>query len=136
MTIDDLYNMIPSVPCPPGCITCCKKFGIPSRIPDEDARIKAFLKEHGISGRVNNFEVSNSSGEFRSTGDNTCPYVTTKGCAIYPVRPFICRLYGTSPNYLCIENVRPAVILSEEEEEQLLFLYSELAKKQKFTGTS
>jgi Fe-S-cluster containining protein len=128
MTIDDLYSMIPSVPCPPGCITCCKKFGVPSRIPEEDARIKAFLKEHGISGRVNDFEVSE--------GDNTCPYVTTKGCAIYPVRPFICRLYGTSPNYLCIENVRPAVLLSAEEEEQLLFLYSELAKKQKDFGMS
>lgn len=120
MTLDDLYQMIPSVPCPPGCITCCKKFGIPSRIPEEDSRIKAFLKEHGISGRVNDFELSDS--------ENTCPYVTTKGCAIYPVRPFICRLYGTSPNYTCIENVRPPVMLSLEEEEELLFLYSQLGR--------
>lgn len=120
VTLDDLYRMIPSVPCPPGCITCCKRFGIPSRIPEEDARIKIFLKEHGISGRVNDFEPSDD--------DHTCPYVTTKGCVIYPVRPFICRLYGTSPNYLCIEKVRPAIMLSSEEEEEFLFLYGRLAR--------
>jgi Fe-S-cluster containining protein len=118
VNLNDLYAAIPSVPCPPGCITCCKKFGIPSRTSEEDARIRAYLKEQGINGRVNDFELSE--------GDHTCPYVTTKGCAIYPVRPFICRLYGTSPNFLCIENVRPAVMLSNEEEEQLLYFYTKL----------
>ncbi|SFM59789.1 YkgJ family cysteine cluster protein [Thermodesulforhabdus norvegica] len=109
MEIDDLYAMIPRVPCPPGCITCCENFGVPSRTPVEDERIKAYLKEKGMS-------VKEATG-------TRCPYVTERGCSIYPVRPFICRLYGTSPNYMCIENYRPERLLSLEEEEELLHLY-------------
>ncbi len=118
MELDDLYRMIPSVPCPPGCITCCKMFGIPSRTNEEDRRIKAFLGAHGLS--------ENMKGVARAEGGYTCPYVTATGCGIYPVRPFICRLYGASPNYLCIERFRPAVVLSEEEEETLFALYRSL----------
>ncbi len=109
MDIEDLYKMIPSVPCPPGCITCCKNFGIPSRTKIEDERIKEYLKKH-------NMKVGKAKG-------TTCPYVTEKGCSIYPVRPFICRIYGTSRNYLCIENYRPDRLLEPEEEEELFYLY-------------
>lgn len=109
MEIDDLYAMIPRVPCPAGCITCCKNFGIPSRSMIEDERIGKFLKEQGMS--------------YKEASGMTCPYVTETGCSIYPVRPFICRLYGTSPNYICIENYRPEMLLAPEEEEELFHLY-------------
>ncbi len=121
MTLDDLYKMIPSVPCPSGCISCCKKFGIPSRNEEEDRRLKEYLKIHNIPGRVNDFEVSDE--------DNTCPYVTTKGCAVYPARPFICRLYGASPSYPCIENIKPFNMLTSEEEAEILRIYYELSRK-------
>lgn len=109
MEIQDLYKMIPEMKCIPNCTLCCKEFGVPSRTPIEDALIKDFMKRHKI-------EPSLASG-------TTCPYVTESGCSIYPVRPLICRLYGTSKNYPCIKGVVPLFPLDEDQEAEILNLY-------------
>lgn len=109
MDIEDLYNLVPDVACTPGCIECCRNFGVPSRTKVEDQRLKAFLR---ASGR--------ELGEARG---NTCPYVSEKGCTVYPVRPLICRLFGTSPNYMCHMGVMPVRLLHEDEEEEIFQLY-------------
>ncbi len=113
MDIEDIYELIPDFSCTEGCYECCRNFGVPSRTRAEDQRIKEFLQEH-----------SRQPGEAHG---NTCPYLKEDtpggGCTIYPVRPFICRLYGTSPNYLCEMGVQPLRLLEEEEEEEIFHLY-------------
>ncbi|MFP3870077.1 MAG: YkgJ family cysteine cluster protein [Syntrophobacteria bacterium] len=111
MEIDDLYQLIPDFICTPGCHECCRSFGVPSRTRVEDKRIRDFLRKHSML-----------PGEAHG---NTCPYLTEQGCSIYPVRPLICRLYGTSPSYPCIAGVRPLRLLHEDEEAEIFHLYRE-----------
>jgi len=111
--IEHLYELIPDFMCSEGCYECCKKFGVPSRTQVEDQRIREYLRAHGLQ-----------PGEVQGT---TCPYLNELlpegGCEIYPVRPLICRLYGTAPNYLCKKGVRPLRLLLEDEEEDILSHY-------------
>ena len=109
MDIEDLYNLIPAFECKPGCIECCSSFGVPSRTWVEEERIRAFVTVHGIVRRP--------------VEGLCCPYVTPAGCAIYEVRPLICRLYGTSPNYLCKLQARPVHLLHEDEEMDIFHFY-------------
>jgi Fe-S-cluster containining protein len=109
MEIEDLYNLIPDFICTPGCRECCKNFGVPSRTQVEDERVKAFLREHKMQ-----------PGQAKG---GTCPYLNQEGCSIYPVRPLICRLYGTSPNYMCTMDVAPIRFLHEDEEAEIFYLY-------------
>jgi Fe-S-cluster containining protein len=107
MDIDDLYDLIPELMCTEGCYVCCKNFGVPSRTK------KTFFREHSMQ-----------AGEAKG---HTCPYLDESlsegGCSIYPVRPLICRLYGTSPNYLCKVGVKPLDLLHEDAEEEIFHLY-------------
>ncbi len=109
MDIEDLYALIPSVPCPPGCVECCRNFGVPSRTNVEDLRLKEYLRARGR-------EIGRAEG-------NTCPYVCDEGCTVYPARPLTCRLYGASINYKCKLGVQPVQLLSEDEEIDLFHLY-------------
>jgi hypothetical protein len=109
MDIEDIYALIPQMECKPGCRECCINFGVPSRTRVEDERIRAFLREHGM--------------EMKQARGTTCPYVSARGCAIYAVRPFTCRLYGTSPNYVCKLGARPLELLHPDEEADLFYHY-------------
>jgi hypothetical protein len=111
MDIEDLYELIPDFICTPGCHECCRDFGVPSRTRVEDERLKEFLRAHAM-------QLGTARG-------NTCPYLGEDGCTIYPVRPFICRLYGTAPNYRCKAGVTPLRLLHEDEEADLFRLYRE-----------
>jgi Fe-S-cluster containining protein len=76
----------------------------------EQERIQRFLAELGMA-----------TAEVQGT---TCPYlVIGAGCAIYPVRPLICRIYGTSPTYRCAVGVSPLRLLHEDEEAEIFHLY-------------
>ncbi len=109
MDIEDLYMLIPEFPCPSGCVDCCRDFGVPSRTRVEDDRLKAYLREQGR-------EVGVATG-------TTCPYVSSQGCTVYPVRPLTCRIYGSSANYLCHSGGRPLRPLDEDEEAEIFELY-------------
>jgi len=109
MDIEDIYNLITDFICTAGCHECCRNFGVPSRTRIEDERIKAFLRE--------------SSRQIGKARGNTCPYLNETGCSIYPVRPLICRLYGTSPNYRCKMDVAPTRMLHEDEEAEIFYFY-------------
>ena len=109
MEIEDLYELVPSFQCKPGCIECCVDFGVPSRTRVEEERIGEYVKTHGV--------------ERHQVTGLRCPYVTASGCAIYEVRPLICRLYGTSPNYRCRLRVQPVSLLHEDEEADIFHFY-------------
>ncbi len=109
LDIEDLYGLLPHVPCIPGCTECCREFGVPCRTPVEDRRFKEFLE-------ANRMSLGQASG-------TNCPYVTEKGYSVYPVRPFTCRLYGASVNYRCKLGVIPPGMLDEDQEQEVLHLY-------------
>ncbi len=109
LDIEDIYNLIPDFMCTEGCIECCRTFGVPSRTRVEDERIKKFLQKNAL-------KPGNAKG-------TRCPHLNPMGCSIYPVRPLICRLYGTSPNYRCKMNVAPVRLLHEDEEADIFNLY-------------
>ncbi len=109
MKIEDIYSLIPEFLCIEGCTECCRRFGVPSMKNVEKKRIMAYIRKHGI--------------RIKKREDLTCPYVNEKGCTIYPVRPFICRLYGTSPSYPCIKGVFPTRMLHPDEEEEIFHRY-------------
>jgi Fe-S-cluster containining protein len=109
LKLQDLYALIPEVQCLPDCTVCCRAFGIPSQTKIETRRIKSYLKKKGII--------------FKPAEGTTCPYVSDQGCTIYPVRPFICRLFGTAPNLLCQLGARPLTLLHEDEEEEIWHHY-------------
>ncbi len=109
MEIQDLYALIPEMQCIPNCTICCREFGIPSRTPLEEARIREYLDREKI--------------KFSYASGTTCPYVTERGCSIYPVRPLICRLYGASKNYPCVKGVVPLSPLDEDQEAEIFHLY-------------
>lgn len=109
MDIHDIYNLIPDFMCTNGCHECCQNFGVPSRTRTEGERIKAYLKKNAMK-------------PVKAQG-NTCPHLNKSGCTIYPVRPLICRLYGTSPNYRCKMKVAPLRLLHEDEEAEIFQLY-------------
>ena len=109
MKIQDLYALIPEVHCLPDCTACCQDFGVPSQTKIETRRIKRFLQKNGMI--------------FKRAEGTTCPYVSDRGCTIYPVRPFICRLFGAAPNLQCHLGARPFTLLHEDEEEEIWHLY-------------
>lgn len=109
MEIDDLYGLLPEMQCIPGCVECCRSFGVPSRTRVEDERLKAFLHAQG-----------RSLGRAEGT---TCPYASDRGCTVYPARPLICRLYGTSVNYRCRMGAGPVRVLDEDEEAEIFNFY-------------
>jgi len=110
MRLEDIYNLIPDFKCIDGCTECCRKFGVPSMKQIERRRILSFTKKHNIK--------TDKKREL------TCPYLEEgKGCRIYPVRPLICRLYGTSPSYMCIKGIMPLRMLHQDEEDEIFHLY-------------
>jgi uncharacterized protein len=109
MEIDDLYALLPEFQCTPGCTECCRCSAPPTRAPVEDERIASYLREHGMDPP--------------QTHGIPCPHLAAWGCTIHPVRPLICRLYGTAPNYRCTLGVRPVQMLHEDEEVDIFYFY-------------
>lgn len=109
MDIEDIYALLPNFQCIQGCTECCRNFGVPSRTRVEDERIRQYLQARGLG--------------LQQAKETTCPYVSDSGCSIYPVRPLTCRLYGTSPNYLCKAGAMPVQLLHADEEAEIFHLY-------------
>jgi Fe-S-cluster containining protein len=95
-----LYRRIPEVPCPPGCVQCC---GPVAMTTEELERLD---KETQVS-------------------DLRCPFaVPGKGCSVYEIRPFLCRIFGAieGKKFKC-----PLGVISENPltEKEAKFLFKE-----------
>ncbi len=81
--------------CPPGCGSCCEPF-VPDILPSEAALIAAWLLESAP-------ELARETAAWTAVDSPAvppCPFLRRSGngarCAIYPVRPLVCRLFGAS----------------------------------------
>jgi Fe-S-cluster containining protein len=70
-------KVIPQMRCDAGCGECC---GVVPATDVEFQRIQRFVGEHGVAPAP--------------SLDGTCPFFQGGTCAIYAVRPLICRLFG------------------------------------------
>lgn len=87
-TVDDLYALIPPVPCIEGCTDCC---GVAPFAGEEARRVNAALAMRGADWAPG---PSNSWLPARGgTPCTTCPFAN-RGCDIHGDRPITCRLFG------------------------------------------
>jgi Fe-S-cluster containining protein len=76
-------KVIPPMHCDTGCGKCC---GVVPATETEFRAIQRFIAEQGVAPAAHT--------------DGTCPFYQNGGCAIYPVRPLVCRLFGHSADPL------------------------------------
>lgn len=77
--------------CGPACAFCCLQ-PIPASLP-EILAIRLFLKksEHAVFPKKDITAAAKPPIRTRAHNVWTCPFLQEDACAIYPVRPFICR---------------------------------------------
>lgn len=76
-------KVLPPMRCDAGCGKCC---GVVPCTTTELGRIRMFVSKHGIIPRDQ---------------EHTCPFYQEGTCAIYPVRPLICKAFGHVPQMPC-----------------------------------
>lgn len=96
--IREIYKKIPGSRCKAGCFKCC--INVIQFSPSEFADM----------------------GSYANNG--MCSHFVNGKCDIYEVRPFVCRIYGTSELFEC-EDCIPDRYLTAEETAKLVHLYRE-----------
>lgn len=93
--LEQIYRQIPKSSCPPGCGECC---GILFPSLAELRNIQDWCIEHHIEYKGFNYDLNVN-----------CPYLMAdKRCQIYPVRPFLCRIFGiTDVQHLRCKKCQP-----------------------------
>ena len=74
--MDWLEEHLPPMRCDRDCDLCC---GFVTCTRSEFQRIMAYAEEHGVTALRQG---------------STCPFYQDGRCAVHPVRPFTCRLFG------------------------------------------
>lgn len=121
--IDALLSGLPSFQCKEGCYDCCG--------PVQLSRLE-YTRCVQASGRTAK-EVRQQMQSNLKQGIYECPLLDpkTKKCAVYTVRPAICRLFGVvKGELLCPHGYAPesAALLSDEQAREILLEVEELGK--------
>lgn len=103
--LERMYAQIPAFKCIEGCVDCCGP--IPFSILEMGRAMRASPLKNPIAA-VNALMAGSSHTK--------CVYASA-GCEIYPVRPAVCRLFGTSedPMLTCPHGRRPEKLFTREE---------------------
>lgn len=114
-----LTDRLPPMPCDRGCRDCCGPVAASDR---EIRRILAYIEAHGIEP---------TRPPEMNHGVPVCPFFQEGRCAVYPVRPFVCRLFGHSPGLVCSRgynhNIAPGT------EKKMLRLYEKQGPRRQLT---
>ena len=92
------WPTLPIMQCDPNCGECC---GPVFCNRDELDRVKQYAKQHGVEPLRQGI---------------TCPFYQGGTCAVHPARPFICKLFGHSPNLVCSRGYNRNVTADYETE--------------------
>jgi hypothetical protein len=88
---------LPVMKCDDGCGACC---GPVTCKPVEYNAVIAYAAEHGIDPLAQGL---------------TCPWYQGGKCTVYPVRPFVCQMFGHSPKLVCCKGYNRNVVPDVEE---------------------
>jgi len=96
----------------------------------EEILIRSYLKEHHMD------YIQLTQEEFEKN-EMHCPYLSKKGCIIYPVRPIVCRLQGVTKELICNHNIN--ILMSEEAlnkvKTHFFSLIKDMRSQQNYYGT-
>lgn len=92
--LDELYAELPKIECKGLCAESC------GPVP---------------MGRVEWQRVCRAGGERAAKSDLVCPYLEDERCAVYEVRPMMCRLWGVVDEMPCLWGCKPERYLTREE---------------------
>lgn len=102
MTVaDKLSKDLPIIPCL-NCGACCGPVPCSTR---EKQAVEAYTGTHGLL-------------PYKTNGID-CPWRQQDRCAVYPIRPFLCRLMGHVPNMPCKHFPKRETIRSQQERKLL-----------------
>lgn len=94
--------MLPTIGCAPNCGECCTIVPITET---EAGRIERYAAAHGLAPR--------DQGP-------VCPWLHERRCAVYDVRPLVCRLFGHAPKLGCTHHPERERDLTDEEAASLI----------------
>jgi len=78
-----IFSPLPPMRCDDGCGKCC---GIAPASPDEYRAVVRYARANNITPKKQGL---------------TCPFYQGGTCAVYPVRPVMCRVFGHSEDLPC-----------------------------------
>lgn len=104
--VEEILGEMPAYACHPSCNQCCHGSILMSYVEYVHILL-SLLKRLGNKGLCDFFETR--LGVFEDEGKLLCPFVRddkeAEHCAIYPFRPLICRIFGTTASP-CDEEIK------------------------------
>lgn len=127
--LDDLYARLPVLNCKGKCQASCGPI-VMSQVEAE--RIKAMRPDF----ITRDMEMRLPSGESVGIGAIseclTCPLLTSDGkCSVYPIRPLICRMWGSVQAMRCPYGCTPRRWVSPRESAKMFRDVERISKKAK-----
>lgn len=113
-TLEDIYGLIPAVDCKGLCQDSC---GPIAMSVEEDRRVRE--RGFDIPALLDGVAALERGEEFY------CPALVGGRCAVYDVRPAVCRLWGATESMPCPHGCTPADALTRHESHHLLRLTAE-----------
>lgn len=101
-------KVLPPMQCDDGCGECC---GMVPVTETEFQRVARYVKEHGIV-------PVEHDGKNGTEAYGTCPCFIDGKCAVYPVRPKICVVFGHAEDLPCARGYN--VNVPQEQVDRLL----------------
>jgi uncharacterized protein len=98
--LEELRERIPSFTCIVGCHDCC---GPVTASSEEVARLP----------------IKTEAEHDAALAEFNCAYLGKHGCEVYAERPWICRLFGTTPRLLCPNGQRPVYMIDTRTEQEI-----------------
>lgn len=114
--LEALYEQLPKGSCP-GCGTCCYD-AVPASFV-EYMNIRRYMAEtslmtEALKERVRGFVLN----ELKEV--NPCPFLVSKRCEIYPVRPITCRLFGFQTRHE--QNKRRQILMKAHQQQYAFYM--------------
>jgi Fe-S-cluster containining protein len=103
--LQNVKTVYPEMLCKAGCNQCCKTYGSPLVTPLEWEKIKDFLDKapNDFKDKIRSalHEVKNRLKQRKTADLNQvinniqCPFLQDEICSVYPIRPLVCRMFGS-----------------------------------------
>lgn len=117
--LDKMYSAIPELECKGFCESTCTTF------PVSEGERKNYIETLGYDPLPNHTRetLANIEIEHLKSGKvpiAPCPQLKNGKCSIYPIRPMICRLFGTTKQLRCPFGCLPKKWVPDRDAKKML----------------